>query len=157
MLLVMSWIARRSSYDHFYKSFIDIIAVPLGSQFNNLIVKFNGNPATHSYKHTLTIHSTETSFKVLDQIFSDKGDAFLRSDHSLKPGPLTFELFFFLYLFSFGQFLKFGIDLWCRFFQELNLGQTCLIINRNGRFILYRSSDVVDVNVFTEHCPCIFI
>ncbi len=48
---------------------------------------------------------------------------------------LVFELLNHLGFFAFGNIVKIGINLWLFTFQQIDLGQPCLIKNRHGRMV----------------------
>src|SRR5574337_582916 len=92
----------------------------------------------------------EPLFKMVNNVFSHKPNAFFSPDHCLKLCPFALKLFPGGLFLTFCNFLKFRVDLWPFFFPESELCKTCLIIDTDRCPVLYRTLNIVDADIISK-------
>ena len=86
--LEVRWIGRRSCHDDFDLSLVEIVAVPLGAQFHNLLIQLDRDPAAHRDNHGLARHRSTAFFPMGNDVCSHSADPGLSTDQSFELGPL---------------------------------------------------------------------
>ena len=121
-----------------------------GPQLDQFVMHGHADAAAHADNHAFARCCGQPCLKMADQIGCDLFHTALAADHRLFARP------FGKAFLAVGQFVIFGdlFDLLVEnalvLFRELDLGQTALVVDADGRAILDGLLNVVDVYVIAE-------
>ena len=86
----------------------------------------------------------------LSNILGDKLNAFFGSNQGFEPGPFRFQFLFNRLFLTLRHLFKLRVNSRPLFFLKVEFGESGLVINRNGGFILNRMVNIVNVNVISK-------
>lgn len=133
------------------------VGVPVGAEFNDLLVEIYADAAAHSNDHAFAVEGGEAVLEVLHDVLSHQKQPFLGAHHRLKLCPLAFEFVFGGLFFPFGHVFKVGVDSGLLGIIEGEFSETGFVVDFDGGFVFDGSLDIVDVDVVAKDLLGVFV
>jgi hypothetical protein len=86
--------------------------VPVGAQFDDLVVQMHADVAAHGDDHRLAGLRLAAFLEVRHQVLRHAGHAGFGTDHLFQCGPAASQLGLVAFFFVFGQLVHFGVNQW---------------------------------------------
>ncbi len=150
MLLPLNRVTGSTGHDDLYRAGIIVLAVPLGPQFDDFVVKRHTNAPAYAYHHRFAIQRNDPVLKMLHQVLCNQCQALIAAYQSFDRAPFLFGTFGAGLVLIFQQGFNFRINMWLFIVIQLNAGQARLVINGYGCSVFYGTADVIDVDVMAK-------
>jgi len=127
-----------------------VITVPSGPQLDDPVVEIGRDPSAHAHHEGLARQPVGAALVVCDEILRHLAQPLVGADERLDRAPLTLQGLLARVLFALGELLELGVDLGPLALGEVEPSKAVLVVDGDGRLVLYGLQDVVHADVVAE-------
>ena len=142
-------IGGSGGHDHFDDAFVQVVAVPVGAQGDDLAVEGGGDAAGHGHDHAFAVKDFLPLLKMGDDVAGDVFEPLFAADQRFQLRP------FGLGFLGVGQvfFVQFFVQVADQFAPggaQFDFGQAAFVVDAHRGPIFDGLGDVVDVDIVAE-------